>query len=139
MPQVGCLRLPLKVRDVDADAWHRQDEPSKCTHQAHKELREVLVRGFLIWNQGFRVHWDLLHLRDVMMLMRPDLEGRWILLMHHAHAFEGPSLDLQGRELFLESGYELLAVLSFACSLEVIDVSAQNEHQSLGRHGFGKS
>ena len=73
------------------------------------------------------------------MLMRPDLEGRWILLMHHAHALEGPSLDLQGRELFLESGYEMLAVLSFACSLEVIDVSAQNEHQSLGHHGFGKS
>ena len=62
------------------------------------------------------------------MLMRPDLEGLRILLMHHAHAFEGPRLDFQGRELFLESGYELLAVFILACSLEIIDVRTQNEH-----------
>ena len=60
--------------------------------------------------------------------MSPDLKGRWILLMHNAHAFETPSLDLQGRELFPQSFDELLAVPSLASSLEVIDMSTQDEH-----------
>ena len=67
------------------------------------------------------------------MLMSPDLEGRWILLMHHAHAFETTSLDLQGRELLLESFDELLAVPRLASSLEVIDVRTQDEHESFRR------
>ena len=51
------------------------------------------------------------------MLVSPDLERRWILFVHHA-------LD------------ELLAVFGFASSLEVIDMSAQNEHYSFGHFIF---
>ena len=61
-----------------------------------------------------------------MVLMRPDLEGRWILFMHHTYALKVPSFDLQGKELFLESLDELLAVPVLASSLEVIDMSAQD-------------
>ena len=121
------------IRDshVDANTRHRQDEPGKCTYQTQSELAEVFVRGFLVGNQSLSVHWDFLDLRDVMMLMRPDLEGRWILFVHHTYALEVPSFDRQGAELFLESSDELLAVFSLASSLEVIDVRAQNEYESL--------
>ena len=66
-----------------------------------------------------------------MVLMRPDLEGRWILFVHHTYALEVPRFDLQGAELLLESSNELLAEFSLARSLEVIDVRTQNEYESL--------
>ena len=73
-----------------------------------------------------------------MVLMRPDLEGRWILFVHHTYALGIPIIDLQGGELFLQSCNELLAVLGLACSLEVIDVSTQNAHQAFGRTAIGR-
>ena len=104
-----------------------------CTNEAHEELREVFVRGFLVGNQGLRVDWDFFDLRDVMMLMRPDLVGRRILLVHHSDTLEGPRFDLQGRELLPHALYEPFAVRLFTGSLEVIDMGALNEYQSLGR------
>jgi len=140
--EVWRLRLPLQVIHVDADDWHGQDEPGQRADEAHEELREVFIREFLIGNQSFGVNWDLLDLRDVLMLMGPDLDGVRVLLMYHAHAFEASRLDLQGGELLLESVDESLAICGLAGSLEVVDVCAQDERQSLGRlfsSGLGRS
>ena len=83
---------------------------------------------YRVGNQGIRFLWNLLYLSYVMVLMRPGLEGRWILFVHHTYALENHSLDLQGRELLLESFDELLAVPVLASSLEVIDVRTQDEY-----------
>ena len=131
--------MPLQISDVDAYAGHGENQPCQRTYEAHEELREVFVRGFLIRNKSLGVHWDFLYLRNVVVLMRPDLEGRWILFVHHTYALGIPSLDLQCGELFLQSCNELVAVFSLACSLEVVDMSTQEENQSFGRNGIGKS
>ena len=71
------------------------------------------------------------------MLMNPDFESRWILLMHHSDTLETPSLDLQGGARLLHAVNEPLAIVGIAGCLEVIDMRAQDEHESFGRFSCG--
>ena len=70
---------------------------------------------------------------DVLGLIELNLKRLVVLDMHHADTFELAMFDLQGRELLLKTRNQLTAVSVFAGTLEVINMGAHNQHQSLGR------
>ena len=63
-----------------------------------------------------------------MSLVSPYLEGLRVLLMHDPDAFEDTLFDLQLSEACFERLKEDLAILLLAGSLQVIDMSRDNEY-----------
>ena len=129
--------MSLEVSDVDADAWDREDQPSKRSDQGHEELSEVFIRRFLVGNQSLRVCGYLLDLREIVLLMRPDLTCLGIQFVDDPDAFKHSPLDLKGRELLLDTCESSLYEGLFTCSLGVVNVSAEDQHEALLRRVRG--
>ena len=104
------LCLTLQERNVDADARHRGDEPSNGANQRHVQSRHVGVRWLVVRVQDRLLRGDLADLRDMVVLMRPDLSSRFVLVMHHTYAFGCPDIYLECAKPQLKAVKQTVAV-----------------------------
>ena len=77
---------------------------------------------------------------NVVLLVRPDLMGIGILFVDDPDAIKHSPFDLEGGEFLLKAGKELIDELLLACALEIVDMRAEDQHESLSRGvpGTGK-
>ena len=93
-----------------------------------KGTMRVFIASLLVWHQGLGIYRDLFYLRDVVLLVRPDLEGIGVLLVHYPYALEASRFQLERGKLFLESSMQLAAVIFLAGTLKIVHVGANYEH-----------
>ena len=74
-----------------------------------------------------------------MLLLRPDLAGIGILFVDDPDALKHSPFDLEGGEFLLKAGKELLDERLLARALEVVDMRAEDQHESLSRSVPGTS
>ena len=117
------LGLSLEKRDVHADAWHGQHQPGERADERHEQGLQVLVSGLIVSEKRRLVRRNFANLRDIMLLVSPNLEGGLILFVHDSYALELVDIRLESTEAEGETLQEPLPVLFLTCALQVVDMS----------------
>ena len=68
-----------------------------------------------------------------MLLVCPDLEGLGILLVNDPDTLKHSSLHIELGKLLLKARQELLHIRPLTCTLEVVNVRTEYQHETLRR------
>ena len=70
---------------------------------------------------------------EIALLVRPDLARLGIVFVDDLDALEHSLLDLEGGEFLLKAGKEILDERLLTRALEIVDMRAEDQHESLSR------